>query len=50
MAGCGNWHMVRMNLNTFARQGVFEIDGMAQVVADKLRDPGNLSHSFVTIG
>jgi 60 kDa SS-A/Ro ribonucleoprotein len=34
----GNWHMVRMNLNTFARQGVFEIDGMAQVVADKLRD------------
>ncbi|MFC4313622.1 RNA-binding protein [Steroidobacter flavus] len=35
----GNWHMVRMNLNTFARHGVFEIDGMAQVVADKLRDP-----------
>ncbi|HEY0680784.1 MAG TPA: hypothetical protein VGD45_00490 [Steroidobacter sp.] len=34
----GNWHMVRMNLNTFARHGVFEIEGMAQVVADKLRD------------
>jgi 60 kDa SS-A/Ro ribonucleoprotein len=34
----GNWHMVRMNLNTFARQGVFEMEGMAQVVADKLRD------------
>jgi 60 kDa SS-A/Ro ribonucleoprotein len=30
--------MVRMNLNTFARQGVFEIRGMAQIVADKLRD------------
>jgi len=35
----GLWHMVRMNLNTFARHGVFEIDGMARVVADKLRDP-----------
>ncbi|MET0535108.1 MAG: RNA-binding protein [Steroidobacter sp.] len=34
----GNWHMVRMNLNTFARHGVFEIDGMAEIVADKLRD------------
>jgi 60 kDa SS-A/Ro ribonucleoprotein len=34
----GNWQMVRMNLNTFARHGVFEIEGMAQVVADKLRD------------
>jgi 60 kDa SS-A/Ro ribonucleoprotein len=35
----GNWHMVRMNLKTFARHGVFEIEGMARVVADKLRDP-----------
>ena len=35
----GLWHMVRMNLNTFARHGVFEIEGMAHVVADKLRDP-----------
>lgn len=34
----GNWHMVRMNLNTFARHGVFEIEGMTQIVADKLRD------------
>lgn len=34
----GNWHMVRMNLNTFVRNGVFEIKGMAQVVASKLRD------------
>lgn len=35
----GNWHMVRMNLKTFARHGVFEIEGMSRVVADKLRDP-----------
>src|SRR5262249_8280081 len=34
----GGWHMVRMNLNTFARHGVFEIDGMAKQVAAKLRD------------
>jgi 60 kDa SS-A/Ro ribonucleoprotein len=34
----GAWHMVRMNLNTFARKGVFEIDGMAEIVAAKLRD------------
>lgn len=34
----GGWHMVRMNLNTFARHGVFEIAGMAERVAEKLRD------------
>lgn len=34
----GGWHMVRMNLNTFARHGVFELPDMAQRVADKLRD------------
>lgn len=38
VAARGNWHMVRMNLNTFARHGVFEIRGMAEMVADKLRD------------
>jgi 60 kDa SS-A/Ro ribonucleoprotein len=34
----GGWQMVRMNLNTFARHGVFEIAGMPERVADKLRD------------
>ncbi|NJC87308.1 MAG: TROVE domain-containing protein [Desulfuromonas sp.] len=34
----GGWQMVRMNLNTFQRHGVFEIDGMAEAVAAKLRD------------
>ena len=33
-----NWQMVRMNLNTFARHGVFEIDGMVEKIAAKLRD------------
>lgn len=35
----GSWQMVRQNLNTFARHGVFGIEGMAEEVARKLRDP-----------
>jgi 60 kDa SS-A/Ro ribonucleoprotein len=31
--------MVRQNLNTFARHGVFELDGVAEAIAAKLRDP-----------
>jgi 60 kDa SS-A/Ro ribonucleoprotein len=34
----GSWQMVRQNLNTFARHGVFALPGMAEVVAAKLRD------------
>jgi len=32
------WHMVRMNLNTFLRHGVFDLPGMADMVASRLRD------------
>ena len=32
------WHMVRMNLNTFTRHGVFDINGMDQQIAAKLKD------------
>ena len=35
----GSWQMVRMNLNTFGRHGVYDIDGMPQLIAAKLRDP-----------
>lgn len=35
----GGWQMVRMNLNAFARHGVFGIAGMADVIAEKLADP-----------
>lgn len=35
----GSWQMVRQNLNTFARHGVFELPGLAEAVAAKLRDP-----------
>jgi 60 kDa SS-A/Ro ribonucleoprotein len=34
----GSWQMVRMNLNTFARQGVFAVDGLPQLLADRLRN------------
>lgn len=38
IAAHGSWQTVRMNLNTFARHGVFEVPGMAQLVAAKLKD------------
>ncbi|HSI48558.1 MAG TPA: RNA-binding protein [Ideonella sp.] len=34
----GSWQMVRQNLATFARHGVFEEPGMVEAVAAKLRD------------
>lgn len=34
----GGWQMVRMNLNTFARHGVYELPGMIDAIAAKLRD------------
>jgi 60 kDa SS-A/Ro ribonucleoprotein len=33
------WQMTRMNLNTFARHGVFDEPGMAELIAERLRDP-----------
>lgn len=33
------WQMTRMNLNTFARHGVFDEPGMAELVARRLSDP-----------
>lgn len=35
----GSWQMVRQNLNTFARNGVFEVEGMTKEVARRLADP-----------
>lgn len=39
VARAGSWQMVRQNLNTFARHGVFALPGMAKAIAAKLRDP-----------
>jgi 60 kDa SS-A/Ro ribonucleoprotein len=33
------WQMTRMNLNTFARHGVFRAEGMTELIAERLRDP-----------
>lgn len=39
VALCGGWHMLRMNLNTFARQGVFVQPGVVDAIAEKLASP-----------
>src|SRR5262245_56783001 len=33
-----SWQMTRMNLNTFARHGVFDRDGLTALIAERLRD------------
>ena len=33
------WMMTRMNLNTFARHGVFEDEKVVKIIANRLRDP-----------
>lgn len=40
-----SWTTLRMNLQTFARHGVFEIPGMADVVATRLADPETLTRA-----
>ena len=47
IARVGSWQMVRQNLNTFARHGVFGIEGMAEVVAAKLRNPEAIAKARV---
>jgi 60 kDa SS-A/Ro ribonucleoprotein len=37
------WHMVRMNLNTFQRHGVFDVPGMDTLIAEKLSNPETIS-------
>jgi len=41
------WQMTRMNLNTFARHGVFGQPGMPQLIADRLRDPKAIAKARV---
>ncbi|TFW27761.1 vWA domain-containing protein [Massilia horti] len=43
----GGWQMVRMNLNTFARHGVYELPGMTEAIAAKLRDPAAIAKAKV---
>ncbi|MBI1367640.1 MAG: TROVE domain-containing protein [Planctomycetes bacterium] len=41
------WQMTRMNLNTFARHGVFEDGELVRIVSDRLRDPQLIARSRV---
>lgn len=41
------WQMTRMNLNTFARHGVFGQQGMTELIADRLRDPKAIARARV---
>jgi len=43
----GSWQMVRQNLNTFARNGVFEINGMVEAIASRLADPDQIRKAKV---
>jgi len=47
VARAGSWQMVRQNLNTFARHGVFALDGLADEIAAKLRDPQSVERARV---
>src|SRR5262249_11717628 len=38
IARAASWQTTRMNLNTFARHGVFSEPGLAELIADRLRD------------
>jgi 60 kDa SS-A/Ro ribonucleoprotein len=41
------WQMTRMNLNTFARHGVFEDATLAKVISDRLRDEQAIKRACV---
>jgi 60 kDa SS-A/Ro ribonucleoprotein len=43
----GSWQMVRMNLNTFVRHGVFNEPGVTEIVAARLRDPREIARARV---
>ena len=41
------WQMLRMNLNTFARHGVYEVEGLADKIAARLRDRDAIARARV---
>jgi 60 kDa SS-A/Ro ribonucleoprotein len=41
------WQMTRMNLNTFARHGVFQDRQVTRLVAERLRDPAGVRKARV---
>lgn len=47
IAAQGGWHMVRMNLNSFARHGVYAVPGTVEAIAAKLRDAESIAKAKV---
>jgi len=47
IAARASWQTTRMNLNTFARHGVFELPGMEEIVAARLRDAAEIARARV---
>ena len=47
IAETAGWQMLRQNLNTFARNGVFEVEGFADRLARRLSNEGEVSRSRV---
>lgn len=47
IAKTAGWQMLRMNLNTFDRQCVFALDGMAERIAARLKDEREIRKSRV---
>ena len=47
IAANGSWQMVRQNLNTFARHGVFEVKDMTNLIAKKLKDASAVAKARV---
>jgi 60 kDa SS-A/Ro ribonucleoprotein len=43
----GGWQMVRQNLNTFARNDVFKVEGFAERLAKRLADPKEIQKAKV---
>jgi len=43
----GGWQMIRMNLNTFARHGVFDEPGLTEHIAARLRDASEIARARV---
>ena len=47
LARRGGWHFVRMNIATFQRRGVFELDGATAMIAERLIDSEAIARSRV---
>jgi len=47
IGGKAGWHMLRMNLNTFARHGAFEVSWFPRKVAARLRDAAEIKRARV---